>query len=289
MSRRSLDRTGWFWVPVGLGLPIGTGLVGGCDSSMVIGELAPPGGDQGAAAGSPAPGSDDGGSAGTAPVVAEWSADHETGDLSQWRAGGDDAGGYFDMLNASKELSTDYARSGNYSVRLTVEPASETAHSKLYRHHLPAEAYYSIWYYLPRVYEVPDWWGLMAFGGAVDDDPGDLVSGLSLNVYSPSEGTLTFYVWDHILSQHIDMAVPTEVPVGRWFQVEAFFRNAVDETGRITFWLDGEPVLDLQDIRTSAEGTYLRWTVGSWGQEATPLPVVLYLDDAAVSATRIGP
>ena len=36
----------------------------------------------------------------------------------------------------------------------------------------------------------------------------------------------------------LDVTDPV-VPVGQWFQIEAFYRNAQDARGRLTFWLDG--------------------------------------------------
>ena len=41
------------------------------------------------------------------------------------------------------------------------------------------------------------------------------------------------------------------MPVGQWFQVEAFYRNTQDTTGRLTFWLDGRQIVDIANQPTA--------------------------------------
>jgi hypothetical protein len=77
------------------------------------------------------------------------------------------------------------------------------------------------------------------------------------------------------------------VPVGQWFQVEAFFRNASDATGRLSVWLDGNLVADFGKA-TGAPG-WVGWRLGNMGLDLDPKTVTVYVDDCALSRVRVGP
>ena len=78
------------------------------------------------------------------------------------------------------------------------------------------------------------------------------------------------------------------VPVGQWFQIEAFYRNAQDDTGQLTFWLDGRAIVDIKNQPMGAT-PWVDWYVCSLVQNLTPSTAVLYVDDCAISHTRVGP
>ena len=85
----------------------------------------------------------------------------------------------------------------------------------------------------------------------------------------------------------LDVPSPV-VPVGQWFQIEAFYRNTQDGTGRLTFWLDGRQIVDIAN-QPMATTPWVEWNACSIGQNLTPSTAVLYIDDCAVSRTRVGP
>ena len=78
------------------------------------------------------------------------------------------------------------------------------------------------------------------------------------------------------------------MPVGQWFQIEAFYRNTQDGTGRLTFWLDGRQIVDIAN-QPMATTPRVEWYACSLAQNLTPSTAVLYIDDCAVSRTRVGP
>ena len=81
----------------------------------------------------------------------------------------------------------------------------------------------------------------------------------------------------------LDVASPV-VPVGQWFQIEAFYRNAQDGTGRLTFWLDGRQIVDIAN-QPMATTPRVEWNACSIAQNLTPSTAVIYVDDCAVSRT----
>jgi hypothetical protein len=126
---------------------------------------------------------------------------------------------------------------------------------------------------------------------------------------------MTLRLYDHRSGNvALDIAAPT-VPVGSWFQIEAFYSNpavagggdagatdaaaadaaatdaasndAAINNGRLTFWLDGRQIVDL--LQPMAPTTWVGWDVVSVGKDLNPTTAVLFADDCAVSLTRVGP
>src|SRR6476661_6475614 len=75
-----------------------------------------------------------------------WSAQHETGDLSEWSMP--------DATDALVAVSTEFHHSGKYSVKLTNGAVGAVHTARLWHQgDFPREAFYSVWYYLPRAYQ----------------------------------------------------------------------------------------------------------------------------------------
>jgi hypothetical protein len=81
--------------------------------------------------------------------------------------------------------------------------------------------------------------------------------------------------------------VDREIPVGRWFHVEAFLRTATDDSGEIAVWQDGE--LTFRATGRTSETTHSEWMVGAVADGLTTAASELYIDDAAISRRRLGP
>ena len=98
-----------------------------------------------------------------------WSADHESGDLSQWAAPGAWSGGvYLASADASVAISTEQAHSGQYSVKLSTpasnDTPSPTGGGGLFKEGIfSKDAYYSVWYFLPRAYTTTTSWTVLKF------------------------------------------------------------------------------------------------------------------------------
>jgi hypothetical protein len=101
-------------------------------------------------------------------------------------------------------------------------------------------------------------------------------------------GEMTVLLYDHRLGKNValDVAAPV-VPVGAWFHVEAFYRNSQDTTGRLTYWLDGRQIKDISG-QPMAPNSWIEWNACSIGETLTPSPAALFIDDCAVSRTRVG-
>jgi hypothetical protein len=217
-----------------------------------------------------------------------WSARHETGDTSEWTAGGK-GGTEADTPDTSLAISSDYAHSGRYSVKLTNGAVSTYEDAHLWREDAyPVEAYYSAWFYLPRAYQTTADWSIVEFQVPTADG-GVVGQLLDIDLRSLPTGDLILSVYDHrpayLRSPTPDPAIP--VPIGQWFQVEALYRNAPDDTGEVAIWMNGQLNYDLH--RPFGTNGTVYWTVCSKTEGLSPAESTIYLDDAAVSLVRVTP
>jgi hypothetical protein len=217
-----------------------------------------------------------------------WATDHESGELEDWYA--DRKGGLLnDSADSTVVVVDGPAHSGRYSLELTDLAMSDTEGPGIYRElQSPPDAYYSAWYYLPRLYQTNSQWTIQKFRSRLDSDPTAISHGHDLNVRTLPGGQVVLYVFSHdpAYLQAPLADPPAFVPVETWFHVEVFFRPRTDETGQISIWLDDRLVYDLEDRRTTGSDDVL-WNPCNIGEDIQPAPPILYLDDAAISLERV--
>lgn len=221
-----------------------------------------------------------------------WTAGHELGDLSEWTAlpgGGTEA-----VAPNAVEISSTHVHQGRFGAKLTITAAANAGQKDAVLGRaggLPREAYYSAWYYLPQPVAVGDFWVIMKFRiRNVPDNPDTARELYDLDLWTLPGGEMSLRLYDHRLGGYnvtLDVADPL-VPTQRWFQVEAFYRNAQDSTGRLTYWLDGTKIVDIEGM-AMAPNSWVGWQAGSVGKNLVPATAVLYVDDAAISRTRVTP
>ena len=247
-----------------------------------------------------------------------WSADMETGDLSQWyapakQAGSANGGGIFNSGIADAVASQDYAHSGKWSAKLTITtpgPGGHASGARLFRwkeSHDPAYfnsgLYYSAWIYLPHPYRLTAnphtgrFWNLVQFKSSTPhaNDPVFIV-----DVQNRPTGTLyaTLGWWNRLPMEgpHVGERGGkryeqdnTDLPVNTWFHIETYLRQAGDFSGRITVWQDGKQILDQDSVRTRYPEGDNGWSVNLYSDGLSPSPSTIYVDDATISTYRIGP
>ncbi|HVT06631.1 MAG TPA: heparin lyase I family protein [Polyangia bacterium] len=219
-----------------------------------------------------------------------WAAHHETGDLKEWT--GDQKGGASGPTPyTSVNISTDYAHGGKYAVKLSNAAISDYEEARLWRNdQYPQSAFYSAWYYLPRGYQTTNDWTIMQLRVPPTVDGGSLSQLLDVDLRSLPGGTLILSVYDH-RPQYLRAATPdpaVTVPIGRWFQVQALFDDSSGPDGRFVLWLDDQVLYDLQRPFNVPEGI-VYFSVCSVSEALSPPDSAIYVDDATVSLTRVGP
>jgi hypothetical protein len=223
-----------------------------------------------------------------------WSADLETGTLEQWL--GDGQGDALEPRTpdsdqaSSIEASSEAAHRGSYAVKIVNPTGWDQDYEGPELTHVLGElsdAYYSAWFMLPEDYQLEPELTLLRLRSRV---PGttELLNGEELQLRSLSSGGYVLQVFNNhsgFLREPIADPAPL-VAAKRWFQLEVRFEP--QSSGRLRVWLDGALVYDLTG-RPGAAGTEIVLGVCNVAQTAQPTPLVLFVDDAAVSLSRITP
>jgi hypothetical protein len=221
-----------------------------------------------------------------------WLATHESGDLSEWNE--ENAGGSYLGVDTNAagavEASTEFAHSGAYSAKLTRASATEETGPGLFRDvRGQGSAYYAAWFMIPQAYAAGSRWTIVKFRLRDTASSAAPAEGLDLDLRNLPGGDYVLSVFDHdqeYLQEPI--AIPTPIVRAKsWFHLEAFYRSTGDKSGEVIVWLDGSEVYRLNDHPTSADGAY--FSPCNVALELAPSPATLYVDDAAVSLTRISP
>src|SRR5206468_7289701 len=130
--------------------------------------------------------------------------------------------------------SFDVAHSGTYSAKLTIStPHLPESGARLFRWLEPrnnAELYYSVWDYFPQQYTPngnPAWWNVFEWKSNSPTLGNN--SFFSVNVWNRADGTMYFVLVESTLNRTYDQTV-SNIPVGQWTRLEAFYRCAPDST-----------------------------------------------------------
>jgi hypothetical protein len=218
-----------------------------------------------------------------------WTARFEGNNLGEWTAvlgGGESTAPSSNTLATSNE----FAHKSTYAAKMVITTPSDgsQAGANLVRNgNLPVEAYYSAWYYLPQSVSVGTYWVIMKFRMRTDINDASTETELyDIDLRNPSSGQMSLRIYDHRDGDLTLSVTDPVVPVGNWFQLEAFYRNADDNTGRLVLWLDGKEIANI--VKPTGPAGWTAWDVGSIGVNLTPAAVTLFIDDCAISHTRVG-
>ena len=258
---------------------VGAAALLACDPKVQVGldhiALDAPGGHSGATA--EAGGSSVGGAGATAAAGSSsggspgilFSADHETGDFSEWSA----AAGPFLRGDATLAVTDAQAHSGNYgAVGSILSSGIDDTTAATFQPIQALEATYGAWFLIPELVETSHW-ELFGFNDATPE----VTTPDRFDVAVASDaGSFGLRLFEHGVGYTETDAV---VPIGRWFHLEVFLR-AAPEDGRLVLWLDGTQVLEIGPQPTAASDR-ISWGIGNIGG---PAPSTLYFDDAEVRA-----
>jgi hypothetical protein len=225
-----------------------------------------------------------------------WSADMETGDLSQWSqpdvpGGPNVGGGVFESGTSSAGVdAVSVAHRGTHSAKLFINtlnaPGIPTSGVRLFRWLEPqthSDLYYRVWYYFPRRYIPngdPAWWNVFQWkskrGGGSDPF-------FALNVGNRPDGSMYFYLYNQNSKTSYSQTVKN-IPDSQWFRVDAFYQCTGDHAGHVTFWQDAEQIFDVSGVQTRYPEGDCEWSVNNYSNSLNPPTATIYVDDAAICA-----
>jgi hypothetical protein len=226
-----------------------------------------------------------------------WSADHETGNSDQWEA--NSSKGVITRSESSDAvISSDYARSGQHAMKLTIDTSSYNANHGVWLNRLAEMAdggarFYSAYYYIPQAFAAPVWWNVMQFQSETTDQ--GWVTPWSLHISNRSNGNLYFWLLQrtYLVSgkttgkdvYHKTPLKTMDVPVGKWFKLEMYLKQATpnQNNGEIIVWQDGVMLYRVQNIATrGVNSTRNLWSANHYSNKVLPAPASIYIDDAEI-------
>ncbi len=235
-----------------------------------------------------------------------WSADHETGDISQWLGPDGQSGGIFNSNTppgTARVWVTDrQARSGDHSVALRITGADNAQQgARLFRtwvqnnvvvEELPDRAYYSAWFLFPRRFDTQDWWNIFQFKSRDSAAPSESL--LSFNVGNQPDGDMELYVYHHGPNRSYAPTADVALPVGEWVHIEAWLdisstaNGQVQPDGGLRVWVDGTRIINRTGIRTLRQPNgWINWSVNNYTDDLRPVDATIFVDDAAISRSRL--
>ena len=193
-------------------------------------------------------------------------------------------------------MSTAQPHHGSYAAQLTIDTtggAQQNAGLNR-RGGLPPAAYYSAWYYIPRTVTVGTFWLIFKFRERTDPNNSGSDSELfDVGLVNNAAGELAVSLYDHRMTAPFPLSTNDPVvPVSGWFQIEAYYRNAPDASGQLTIWLfdDARGLRQIYDVTgRMAPNSWVERDAVNVGENLTPTPTVLNIDDCAISLSRVGP
>lgn len=218
-----------------------------------------------------------------------WSADTESADLSQWAASDAEAVLVPDS-GASVDVTSEQRHRGQHAIRLENpgdQDNEETGPEVLHVAGPLADAYYSSWFLLPEDYRLEPSMTLMQLRSR-DAAGGEPFHGEQLRLRSLAAGGYVLLVFNNNANYLLEpVAEPApHIAAGRWFHLETRYER--HSGGRLRVWLDGVLSYDLEG-RPGAAGAEVVLSVSNVVEQAAPAPLLLFVDDAAISLTRMTP
>jgi|GEM_PF-3285308 len=218
----------------------------------------------------------------------KWQTGHETGTFADWTV---NQGGLseFNSGTADSTITTEQKRTGSYALKQSVNTTSESG-TRMFRWYtatpgeaLPADAYYSAWFYYPSVVTVNNW--LMLMGWKTKLDNGVSANAWFLYLANRPGGGMQLRLTDKI-NGVFDKFSGVAFPAGQWVRVEAYYQARANNTGRITVWQNGTQIFDANGYQTqpaSSNSIARHFEVANYGQGTSPAVVNRYVDDLIIS------
>jgi hypothetical protein len=216
-----------------------------------------------------------------------WYADPHAHDLSPWEI--NDGGGMFKTGTGTATVDGNVKRNGHAAIRLTITQADGKHGNqavRLFRWNETRQhrqAYFSVWYLFPRRYQPAVYWNVFQWKSKTDDrdDPFWI-----LNVGNRPDGKMYFYLYDWQRSKSYQQE-QVDIPERQWIHVEAFYRIASDNTGRVTFWQDGVELFDVQNVQTRYADGDAQWSIANYTDNISPSTATIYVSDPVISRSRL--
>ena len=213
-----------------------------------------------------------------------WSTDHEVGDFSDWKRGGDFYGGQYEWGKVNSYVDIGVGRNGSNGVvaDIVVPADAPSAGARLYRRIEAGPAYYSAWFRLEDAHKALDWWSIFVFDARDDSLSTDSdVSMWDVRIVNTPDGGMTLQFFDHDTMQGTVVAGQGLIESRKWFELEAYLDYRPPDATRVQILLNGSVLFDMKNLHTAAANNVF-WSIGNGARSLDSADSTLDIDDAAI-------
>lgn len=215
----------------------------------------------------------------TAPIALPWSSGFESRfcDYTQL------AGFCYTEPLSSYMTVTSPVHSGRHAAAFRVSDDTIGKQARCVRQGvLPRDAYYGVWYLVPRSATNNAVWNLVHFQGG---DPSAQHGLWDISLLNGKDGQLEVVVYDFLGGRTYRAPTAVPIPINVWFHLEFHLKRAADATGEVALYQDEQLLIDEKNLVTD-DSTWGQWYVGNYANGLTPPDFTLYVDDVTIRATR---
>jgi hypothetical protein len=236
-----------------------------------------------------------------------WRGTHESGNHSEWDritiSGSADADVVSNISHSGKYANALKVSNGYGGVRMVVTDVGLTSRAEDPKN-LPDKGYFSVWYYFPQKIEpssnIFQW--KQAWQTGSNSQTRRLLYWIRAD-WNDNDNAFNFHLktkvnnnndtWDGT-SRSLKVS-SRKVPLNTWVHLECSYKWSKSGNGRIVCWQDGNKIFEFDNLTTEFNWSYLRyprqWTVNNYTGSYTTNPAnhTIYIDDAAIATSRLGP
>ncbi|WP_170073161.1 Ig-like domain-containing protein [Mongoliibacter ruber] len=235
-----------------------------------------------------------------------WSANHLNGSSNEWTSDG--GGGIYNTGTGRTVVSTEQAKTGNHSLKLSINTTSGDSHgTRIYRWKEIGnndDLIYTFHLYLPHRIDLDPnnaWFNLVQTKGVkyAAGGPGTgpdqinnphYVVGLGVRG-GAGKGGANFLTLGDLQrfwggSTNVSWAAKPgmDLPTGRWVKVQLLIMQRRDESGRIILWQDDQLVIDTglrNTLRPEVDANH--FSINAYADKTIPNNSSFYLDDVSIN------
>lgn len=244
-----------------------------------------------------------------------WRATFESGNKNEWCINQSGCGEY--NMNASmvkSEVTNERARSGSYSMKMTINTSNGYASTQHWRFSEPnvnKDMIYTVWFFVPQKfdYQLQGWNNIIQWKVEHNNIPATntprthplFVVGYGVRGGNGSGGN-NFISLSRMNSWFDGYSTPTtvytpltnlDIPINQWFRVTIRYVHGNNKNGRVLIWqgdLAGNETLlyDIKNVTTyplkNSDGqtsTRLNWSVNLYGDMFKPATLSHFIDDVS--------
>lgn len=244
-----------------------------------------------------------------------WKAGFETGNKTEWCLNQSGCGEY--NMNESmvkSEVTTERARSGSYSMKMTINTSNGYASTQHWRFSEPnvnKDMIYTVWFFVPQKfdYQLEGWSNIIQWKVEHNNIPATntprthplFVIGYGVRGRNGSGGN-NFISLSRMNSWFDGYSTPTtiytpltnlDIPINQWFRVTIRYVHGNNKDGRVLIWqgdtAGNETLLyDIKNVTTyplkNSDGqtsTRLSWSVNLYGDQFKPSTLSHFIDDVS--------